>query len=145
MSAPWSRTSVSADEALARNRALGPGLILRRMSRFVFMLLALLLPLQAAWATAASYCQHESDPIAAQHFGHHEHEHKTGGYGPSDGKALPHLDCGTCHATHASVLLPSVNTADLIAPVREVFHPPVTTLTSALPRAPDRPQWLRLA
>jgi len=40
---------------------------------------AVILPFQFAWAGAGFYCQHETGQ-AAQHFGHHEHQHQ----GPGD-------------------------------------------------------------
>lgn len=44
------------------------------MRRLLILVLAWVLPLQFAWAGVAIYCQHESG-LAAQHFGHHEHQH----------------------------------------------------------------------
>ncbi|MCA0175635.1 MAG: hypothetical protein LCH73_05000 [Proteobacteria bacterium] len=38
------------------------------------MLLLTLLPLQFGWAAVAPYCAHEASP-AAEHVGHHSHQH----------------------------------------------------------------------
>lgn len=126
-------------------RTIAAGRILRAMHRFVFVLLALLLPLQSVWAMAASYCGHETGASATQHFGHHEHEHNAETESPAVGKTLPDLDCGTCHAAHAAVVLPSVTVAEFPTPAAGIFAPPLSPFTSAFPRGPDRPQWFRLA
>ena len=44
------------------------------MRRFVLLFLMLILPLQWSWAAVASVCRHETGS-AAQHLGHHVHEH----------------------------------------------------------------------
>ena len=44
------------------------------MRRLVLLFLMLVLPLQWSWAAVASVCQHETGS-AAQHLGHHAHEH----------------------------------------------------------------------
>ena len=44
------------------------------MRRFVLLFLMLILPLQWSWAAVASVCRHETGS-AAQHLGHHDHEH----------------------------------------------------------------------
>lgn len=41
------------------------------MKVFIVVLMAILLPLQAAWSAAAVFCQHESR--TAWHWGHHQH------------------------------------------------------------------------
>jgi hypothetical protein len=74
------------------------------MLRWVIIFLLMFLPLQATWAVAGSYCQHETGQ-AAQHFGHHAHRHheaKTADHGhekkskPNSG--APDNDCGSCHS-----------------------------------------------
>lgn len=114
------------------------------MKRLVLVLMALLLPLQLSWAAVGEYCPHESVPQGAQHFGHHEHVHKADGKHDA-GKKLFDGDCSFCHAgvpaglTSPAPRVPAVSVARVqVAPVEDT-HP------SALPRAPDRPQWPRLA
>ena len=113
------------------------------MKRLLAILLALLLPLQLSWAAVGEYCQHESSPKAAQHFGHHSHVHKSDGKHDA-GKKLVDSDCSFCHAgTPATMtaVAPRVPTA----PAQTTAVPsPQAPLTSALAREPDRPQWLRL-
>jgi hypothetical protein len=63
-----------------------------RMTRILALLLALLLPLQLSWAVVGEYCQHESSPMAARHFGHHQHVHKDAA-GKVAGKSAIDSDC----------------------------------------------------
>ena len=73
--------------AILREKSRRRRRIIRSMHRFALLLLALLMPLQTAWAMAASYCQHESSRLAAAHFGHHSHQH--------DGNAVLAAEAGT--------------------------------------------------
>ncbi|WP_342918382.1 MULTISPECIES: cation efflux protein, CzcI family [Cupriavidus] len=108
----------------------------------------LVLPFQFAWAGAAAYCQHEATVPGIWHFGHHEHQHQ----GQSDleqvekqNKTGIHSDCGVCHmasvpfAWAANPGLESLQRVEM-APVVVQAH-----FTSHNARAPDRPQWPRLA
>lgn len=113
------------------------------MKRWLVVLLALLLPVQFAWAGAAAYCAHETDASRTQHFGHHEHVHKAAAEKPAGAKSLGDNDCGTCHAGSA-LLEATTSTSALPASSIVVPHSPAP-LPTALARAPDRPQWLRLA
>ena len=134
------------------------------MRRLLIVLLAIVLPLQFAWAGAAAYCGHEPEGTAARHWGHHGHAHQG-----SEGVALsakadkadkasskhadkpdtpyqaPDLDCAVCHLA-ASAAVPSVadlTHATLGATAR---HPLVRALFRSAPDAlPDRPQWPRRA
>ncbi len=114
------------------------------MTRRFILFLALLLSLQFAWANAAAYCQHETNPAQTRHFGHHEHLHK-GVIEQTSVKLAGDTDCGTCHTTGSPVIFdPSLSVA-LVPTTSSIVphvHPPLPT---ALARAPDRPQWLRLA
>jgi hypothetical protein len=81
------------------------------MRRLIALFLLLVLTLQAPWAAAAAYCQHESAP-AAQHFGHHEHAHAQaadatlqGGVDAEAADSAPDLDCPSCHACCAALSL----------------------------------------
>ena len=121
------------------------------MRRFFACLLALLLPLQLAWGAAAVYCQHETAPVGSAHFGHHAHVHdvqKDDNHRHAkmtSGKVVGDHDCGYCNVA-ATAVVPHVDvpaagmigSGELQARV-ERRHP------SAPPRAPDRPQWRRLA
>ncbi len=114
--------------------------------RFIWLLLALLLPVQLTWASASVYCAHERNPGHSAHVGHHEHEHKADAAKKAgEAKALFDTDCGTCHS--ASVPLIAAAAGHVQGPVFAVAHAPPQPqrYLSAQPRAPDRPQWPRLA
>ncbi len=119
------------------------------MFRFVALLLVWLMPLQFAWGVAAAYCGHESTDVTtvqvAKHFGHHEHVHKVDAKKAADIKLVGDNDCGTCHAT-CSVITSEPSGISAIPVISHRFAmPPASSLASAFTRAPDRPQWLRLA
>lgn len=123
------------------------------MRRFVALLLLVLLPLQAIWAAAAPYCQHEGG-AASQHIGHHqpEHQHVTavdagGAHGaPGDqggDVASTHSDCHVCHG--GTVLAHEVRLAQALSATAQ----PVSTVAQGLPapptERPERPKWPALA
>ncbi|MDY0745996.1 cobalt-zinc-cadmium resistance protein [Paucibacter sp. R3-3] len=122
------------------------------MKRLFVLLVALLLPFQLAWGVAATYCQHETTPQQARHFGHHTHVHteakpdggKTAGK-LAGAKLAADFDCGFCHASPAAALpafeaLPEAPATAVPPLALGDLRPP-----SAPQRAPDRPQWPRLA
>lgn len=124
------------------------------MQRLLLVLLVLVLPLQFAWAGAAAYCGHEIAASAKAHFGHHEHRHQAGSgkqdqqADPAQEKARLNLadsDCGFCHI--ASLPFAPADAQDVPALRRMELAPPVPqpSFSSHSARAPDRPQWPRLA
>ena len=115
------------------------------MFRLVALLLALLMPLQLVWGSAAAYCGHETAPQAAKHFGHHEHVHKVDTKKPADTKLVGDNDCGPCHATFSALTTDPVAATGVLFAARRFVMPSAPSVASALTRAPDRPQWLRLA
>lgn len=115
------------------------------MARRFVLLLALLLPLQFAWAGAAAYCQHESRAESTAHFGHHTHVH----HGSAAENAGPagqgsHSDCATCHVLGASLIDGTVSGAEVFPAGALQAVAGLAIPGSAPPRAPDRPQWVRL-
>ena len=115
------------------------------MARLLIVFIALFLPLQFAWSAASAYCQHESgEPQQSMHFGHHVHACKDDGSKGADGTQKAHADCGVCQAAGT----PGIATqSDAIAFVAASALPLMVApapFSSALARAPDRPQWLRL-
>ncbi|SCB27132.1 cation efflux protein, CzcI family [Cupriavidus alkaliphilus] len=124
------------------------------MQRLLLILLALVLPLQFAWAGAAAYCGHEVAASAKAHFGHHEHRHQAGSgkqeqqADPAQDQAKLNLadpDCGVCHI--ASLPFAPADAQEVPALRRVELAPPVpqSSFSSHSARAPDRPQWPRLA
>lgn len=123
------------------------------MRRWIAIFFLVLFPLQAVWAAAAPYCQHESAP-SSFHPGHHVHDHHTGDIGDSGDSGdtptnslLPGMDdgdCQSCHAFCSAVPVP-------LSPVHSAFNQPAPALGQlpALPAPPqsppDRPNWHALA
>jgi len=115
------------------------------MRRLSALLLALALLFQMSWAVAATYCEHETSPAAAMHFGHHAHVHKSSDAKKTvSDKFAVDDDCGYCHAVHAAIIPVAPPSAGPDASAPAEFAPPLLH-GSAAARAPDRPQWRRLA
>lgn len=107
------------------------------MKRFALILLLLVVPLEASWAVVAPWCQHEQGQ-AAQHFGHHEHEHQASDHGSDSDTGKPHGDCGFCHFSSAQFLsnYPAqiqINQAAAVFDFRPISY------TSHIPDGLDRP------
>jgi hypothetical protein len=115
------------------------------MRRVLALFLALALLFQFSWAVAATYCEHESSPEAAMHFGHHVHVHKSAdGKKAPAGKLAQDDDCAFCHAGHPALVPLVATVVAAMQPTLATFaEPPIGA--SAPPRTPDRPQWPRLA
>lgn len=114
------------------------------LRRFVIAVLFLVLPPQLVWAAAAPYCGHETPPAAAQHFGHHEHEHQ----GADEAAAADqtgevggayHLDCESCHLGAGTTLPPAAAIALDAAPCAAVHAYRLPGYRSHTPSAPERP------
>ncbi|MBP0636470.1 cation efflux protein, CzcI family [Cupriavidus sp. AcVe19-6a] len=122
------------------------------MHRLLLIVLALILPLQFAWAGAAAYCRHEVATAAKAHLGHHEHQHKAdaGQHATKAGADVDKLgvadpDCGVCHIASVPFARadgPRVQASQRVALAQA---PPQSGFSSHSARAPDRPQWPRLA
>ena len=114
------------------------------MLRSFLIFVAMLLPLQFAWSAASAYCQHETSEQQSKHFGHHFHAHKGEVKKASDSKLMADSDCASCHASASAAIPTRLEGCDFEATslsAEVVASPP---FSSALARAPDRPQWLRL-
>ncbi|CAM5797354.1 cation efflux protein, CzcI family [Rhizobacter fulvus] len=114
------------------------------MLRTFLIFVALLLPLQFAWSAASAYCQHETSEQQSKHFGHHFHAHKGEVKKASDSKLMADSDCASCHASASAAFLTQLDGCDFGATSLSAEVVPSPPFTSALARAPDRPQWLRL-
>lgn len=120
------------------------------MRRWLAILMLTLLPIQFSWAAVASYCGHESG-AAAQHLGHHEHQHA--GQPSADKDSTPEdqsastgydFDCGHCHGTCASMPAPAGD----MTPLTLTSHPTAPgegVIRTLAQSPPERPQWLPLA
>lgn len=114
------------------------------MTRVLALFLAFALLLQTSWAVAATYCEHETSPKAAMHFGHHTHVHKTTDGKKVSGKIADDTDCVSCHAAHPALASAPFTCASADVPKAANFDQPRMS-ASAPPREPERPQWTRLA
>lgn len=126
------------------------------MRRFVALLLLVLLPLQAIWAAAAPYCQHEAE-AASHHIGHHQPEHAHapavdaadatdvhGNPGDQAGDAAStHSDCHTCHG--GTVLAHEVRPLQVMLATTQPAPAAVHGLPAPPTERPDRPSWPALA
>lgn len=113
------------------------------MRRLFAIFLLLLFPLQAVWAAAAPYCQHEAAP-SSFHPGHHTHNHVVDLPGEDTDNNAPagtaDIDCDACHAFCGAMpvtplLLQSV-AIPMIPPVAIYLAPPIPPQLQ-----PDRPNW----
>ena len=124
----------------------------RRVKKLLLLLLLAVLPIQASWAMAAVYCQHEASK--ASHYGHHGHEHQAqpdddgdgDGDGAGAGKSKPsqHGDCEVCHhALQASV--PAGEAVLAPTPAAAYAAPGALHYHSFIADGPPRPNWWRRA
>ena len=119
------------------------------MIRHLLIVLMFALPAQFAWAAAAGYCAHESDPVSF-HIGHHAHEHRAGSSDADPGAdtrgsvAQGHADCSYCHALVAQFA--TARPSALGPPPRDA---PVSSRTASLGTGLqddiDRPKWTQPA
>lgn len=111
------------------------------IKRLVLVFLMVLLPLQSVWAVASAYCQHEQG-AAAQHFGHHEHQHQAADKDSLAGGSAAsfHADCAFCHLGCVGV---ATSSPDLLPPVpaSAAASPDDAFLLSIFPEGPERPKW----
>ena len=115
------------------------------MPRVFALFLAFALLFQMSWAVAATYCEHETTSTTAMHFGHHVHVHKAAdGKKPVASKLAVDDDCRYCHAEHAAIIPMAFDSVVAVAATSASLPQP-SIHGSAPARAPDRPQWLRLA
>ena len=110
----------------------------------VIAMLFLVLPFQFVWAAAAPYCAHETQPEAAKHFGHHEHQHQGGNQSEAatfklgDTSGTAHADCESCHLSSGATLQTQHGVvAD--APRHGVVDYQQPVYRSHKPRGPERP------
>lgn len=107
------------------------------MRRGFIVFLLMVMQFQFVWGAAASYCGHETDPAASQHFGHHEHRHQATDDGANPSGAFD-LDCGSCHfGTSVTVPPSAIAMADL---PRSDYHPGCSPdYSSHFPSGLERP------
>jgi hypothetical protein len=114
------------------------------MKRFLALLLLVLLPLNAAFAAASGYCQHQKESSQAAHFGHHVHQHDRSADKVPDTGTQTDRDCGFCHLSFSS-FVPALSPilGDNSPP--QLVAPPVAEFRSTTVDPFDRPPLARLA
>ena len=120
---------------------------IRRMRRLIIIFMLVMLPLQVSWAAIAAYCNHETG-AAAQHLGHHEHQHHAQDSQPE--KEAPSSqfdgDCGFCQFSGIGWMSISPSPAlSHAAPEATVNRFDANLLSSFRPDRPERPKWVRAA
>jgi hypothetical protein len=110
------------------------------LKRLALLFMLVVMPFQMVWAIPVSnYCQHEQG-AAAQHFGHHFHQHHSDG--KFHGKAPVGMDddCAYCHL--GGVILPLAVISPAPAPLTSMSFSSLREAMSSLPaREPERPKW----
>ncbi|VCU69115.1 Cobalt-zinc-cadmium resistance protein CzcI precursor [Pigmentiphaga humi] len=97
------------------------------------------MPFQAAWAAAASYCEHESGVTVQRHFGHHDHAHEPDA--GAGGALSGHPDCAVCHAVALKAVVGGLPELAPQPVVRHHVSAPPPFLAPAPVFPPERPQW----
>ncbi len=114
------------------------------MKRFLAILLLVLLPLNAAFAAAAGYCQHQKESPQATHFGHHTHQHDRSVDKTGDNGAQTDPDCGFCHLSFLS-FIPALSPMLGDSNTPQLVVSPLADYRSAIVDPFDRPPLARLA
>jgi hypothetical protein len=114
------------------------------MMRFLALLLLVLLPLNAAFAAAAGYCQHQMESTQAAHFGHHTHQHDSSADKAGNNDAQIDPDCGFCHLSFSS-FVPALSPVLGDHSPPQLVASPVAEFRSATVDPFDRPPLARLA
>lgn len=114
------------------------------MRRFLALLLLVLLPLNAAFAAASGYCQHQKESSQAAHFGHHMHQHDRSADKVPDTGTQIDPDCGFCHLSFSSFVPTLSPTLGDNSPPQLVASP-LAEFRSTTVDPFDRPPLARLA
>lgn len=116
------------------------------MRHSLAILLLTLLPLQFSWSAVITYCAHEVEVGAQQHFGHHEHVETSADIDrelESDGESTGlSLDCG--HGNCCNVAS-ATNTHSEVAIASRPYELSPSKVRTVVPDPPYRPQWFSFA
>ena len=117
------------------------------MRRWLTIFLLLILPMQLSWALGTTYCEHETG-VAAQHFGHHEHQHTSDDEGSNsrtlNANGVADAHCSTCHASCATAIV-DPKSLPAIAMSSDMHSSRHFRVSSHTPSLPERPKWADLA
>ena len=116
------------------------------MRRFLVLIMLCMLPLQISWAVVADYCGHEQGK-AAQHFGHHDDEHKAfsekSDLDKQPGKS--NLGHDHCHMSGFLCLLNEAVAHTSVPPTLPSLRCDERIRSSLALDRPERPKWHALA
>ncbi len=108
------------------------------MKKFFLLLLLFVLPLQMSWAAASAYCLHEEGK-AAQHLGHHSHQHQ------ASADDAPQADAGkdlkAKAKAHSDAWLPPGASMPVFDTASLVIDTSSFLYVSHIPDGPKRPDW----
>ena len=107
-------------------------------------LLAMALCLNAAFAAAAGYCQHQKESPQAVHFGHHVHQHDRSADKVPDTGTQIDPDCGFCNLSFSS-FVPALSPTLGDSSPPQLVAPPVAEFCSTTVDPFDRPPLAHLA
>lgn len=118
------------------------------MRQWIAIFLLVLMPLQAVWAAAVPYCQHEGTSSQARHLGHHQHPSHADvdGAGAHDhgkseaGKGLESLDHDH-HCWSFVSLLPAAQGLPVAPQQAQSASSPLAVYSSFDAHRIDRPNW----
>lgn len=120
------------------------------MFKRVLYMVIVAFTLQLSWGVASAYCMHETG-TASQHFGHHQHDHKSSSANgdveksSSLKKSTAHADCASCNH-HGSVGMAAWQ--QTLAPTAALAaQDGASSVALPLPylELPERPRWNRAA
>ena len=114
------------------------------MRTYLAYLLAMALCLNAAFAAAAGYCQHQKESPQAAHFGHHVHQHDRTADKSGDTGTQIDPDCGFCHLSFSS-FVPALSPIPGDNSPPQLVASPVAEFRSTTVDPFDRPPLARLA
>lgn len=112
------------------------------MRRFFILAMLLLFTAQGAWAALSSYCQHE-EGVAAQHIGHHTHQHKVDDKSKGSSSSVVDNDCATCHLGGLGVVPGAASVIPSYLALSENIHASPSFPPSINIDRPERPKWER--
>mgnify|MGYP006898455926 CR=1 FL=1 len=116
------------------------------MRRFLILVMLCLLPLQVSWAAVSDYCGHEQEK-AAQHFGHHDHDHKAFPEKSDADKQPGKLNFGHdhCHLSGFLGLLSELVVQTSLPPTQPALRGDERIYASPALDRLERPNWHTLA
>jgi hypothetical protein len=93
------------------------------VTRFLLLVLLLIVPLQITYAVAAGYCSHDEQGARASHLGHHAHKHAQSNADNNLPQGEVDLDCNLCQLGCAHVTFGASPQLAVVDSIRVAPHP----------------------